>query len=256
MTGSGKFIEVQGTGEEATFTRDAARRRCSTSGRPASGTSRSCKSRRSARRGRSGRIAATVRRPPVARILLAVLALGFASRLTAAEKPNVVLIVADDLGWADLGCYGSKYHQTPNLDRLAPAGLRFTQAYAACPVCSPTRAAHPDRQVPGRGSASPTGSPAARTGPTRSCCGRRSSTQLPLEEVTLADAPQGGRLRHRPHRQVAPRRQGLRARQQQGFDVNVAGDHTGTPLQLLRPVPATGRPGHAGAGGGPRRAST
>ena len=51
------------------------------------------------------------------------------------RRPNVVLILADDLGWADLGCYGSKYHKTPNLDRLAAQGLRFTDAYAAAPVC-------------------------------------------------------------------------------------------------------------------------
>ena len=53
----------------------------------------------------------------------------------------MILIVADDLGWADLGCYGSRFHRTPNLDKLAAEGCRFTQAYAACPVCSPTRAA-------------------------------------------------------------------------------------------------------------------
>ncbi|MFL5340663.1 MAG: sulfatase-like hydrolase/transferase [Gemmataceae bacterium] len=57
----------------------------------------------------------------------------------AAERPNIVFILADDLGWADLGCYGSKYHHTPHLDQLAAGGARFTQAYA-CPVCSPTRA--------------------------------------------------------------------------------------------------------------------
>jgi arylsulfatase A-like enzyme len=56
-------------------------------------------------------------------------------------RPNVVVILADDLGWADLGCYGSTYHRTPHLDRLARDGMRFTDAYAACPVCSPTRAA-------------------------------------------------------------------------------------------------------------------
>src|SRR5437588_12393562 len=59
--------------------------------------------------------------------------------LAAAEKLNVVFILADDLGWADLGSYGSNYHRTPHIDRLARAGTRFTQAYA-CPVCSPTRA--------------------------------------------------------------------------------------------------------------------
>ncbi|HEX6985212.1 MAG TPA: sulfatase-like hydrolase/transferase, partial [Planctomycetaceae bacterium] len=58
----------------------------------------------------------------------------------AAERTNVVVFLADDLGWADLGCYGSTFYETPNLDRLAAEGVRFTQAYAACPVCSPTRA--------------------------------------------------------------------------------------------------------------------
>src|ERR1017187_6764008 len=53
---------------------------------------------------------------------------------------NVVFILADDLGWSDLGCYGADLHETPHLDRLAREGVRFTQAYAM-PVCSPTRAA-------------------------------------------------------------------------------------------------------------------
>ena len=55
-------------------------------------------------------------------------------------RPNVILILVDDLGWADLGCSGSTFYETPNIDRLAKDGLRFTQAYAACTVCSPTRA--------------------------------------------------------------------------------------------------------------------
>lgn len=54
--------------------------------------------------------------------------------------PNIVLILIDDMGWRDLACYGSRFYQTPNIDRLAAEGMRFTQAYAACPVCSPTRA--------------------------------------------------------------------------------------------------------------------
>jgi uncharacterized sulfatase len=57
----------------------------------------------------------------------------------AAAPPNFVLILADDLGWADLGCYGNTFNETPNIDRLAKEGLRFTQFYAG-PVCSPTRA--------------------------------------------------------------------------------------------------------------------
>ncbi|MGH7927760.1 MAG: sulfatase-like hydrolase/transferase, partial [Candidatus Binatia bacterium] len=58
----------------------------------------------------------------------------------AAPKPNIVLILADDLGWSDLRCYGSDLHETPHLDKLAGEGLRFTSAYAASPVCTPTRA--------------------------------------------------------------------------------------------------------------------
>ncbi len=68
----------------------------------------------------------------------------------AAVQPNVIVILVDDLGWSDLGCYGSRFHQTPHLDRLAWDGMRFTDAYSACTVCSPTRAAlltgkHPAR---------------------------------------------------------------------------------------------------------------
>ncbi len=56
------------------------------------------------------------------------------------RPPNVVLILADDLGWTDLGCYGADLHETPHIDRLAREGARFTSAYAAS-ICSPTRAA-------------------------------------------------------------------------------------------------------------------
>ena len=51
-------------------------------------------------------------------------------------KTNVVLILIDDLGWKDLGCYGSEYYQTPNIDLLSAEGMRFTNGYAACNVCS------------------------------------------------------------------------------------------------------------------------
>jgi len=54
--------------------------------------------------------------------------------------PNFVFILLDDMGWTDLGCYGSSFYETPHLDRLAGEAMRFTDAYAACPVCSPTRA--------------------------------------------------------------------------------------------------------------------
>ncbi len=55
-------------------------------------------------------------------------------------QPNIIFILIDDMGWRDLGCYGSTFYETPTLDRLAAEGMLFTDAYAACPVCSPTRA--------------------------------------------------------------------------------------------------------------------
>jgi uncharacterized sulfatase len=65
-------------------------------------------------------------------------------------KPNFLFILADDLGWSQLGCYGSKFYETPNIDRLATEGMRFTDAYAACPVCSPTRASIMTGKYPAR----------------------------------------------------------------------------------------------------------
>ena len=69
---------------------------------------------------------------------------------SAARPPNFVFLLVDDLGWRDLGAYGSTFHLTPHIDALAASGMRFTQAYAASPVCSPTRASlltgkHPAR---------------------------------------------------------------------------------------------------------------
>lgn len=56
-----------------------------------------------------------------------------------ASKPNIIFIIVDDMGWADLGCYGQTAYQTPNLDRLAAEGIRFEQAYSGCTVCAPAR---------------------------------------------------------------------------------------------------------------------
>lgn len=73
--------------------------------------------------------------------ILAALLLTPLTALHAADasKPNILFIMADDFGWRDLSCYGSTFHQTPNLDKLAARGVKFTQAYAANPLCSPTR---------------------------------------------------------------------------------------------------------------------
>ena len=59
---------------------------------------------------------------------------------TSSPRPNIVFILADDVGWRDLGCYGTRFYETPNIDRLAERGVRFVNAYAANPFCSPTRA--------------------------------------------------------------------------------------------------------------------
>ncbi|RPI44158.1 MAG: arylsulfatase, partial [Bacteroidetes bacterium] len=66
------------------------------------------------------------------------------------SRPNIVFILADDLGWADLPVYGNRFNEAPNLTRMASEGIRFTDAYAACPVCSPTRASIMSGQYPAR----------------------------------------------------------------------------------------------------------
>lgn len=74
-------------------------------------------------------------------ILLIVLCLLETSVSSAiAEKPNFLIFLVDDMGWVDPECYGNPFHETPNINRLAQQGMKFTDAYAACPVCSPTRA--------------------------------------------------------------------------------------------------------------------
>lgn len=102
-----------------------------------------------------------------------------------AERPNIVFILADDLGWHQLGCYGSKYYQTPNLDRLAEQSMRFTDAYAAQPICSPTRASIMTGKYP------------ARLHLTNYIAGDKTSRKLkapdwtkhlPLKETTIAEA--------------------------------------------------------------------
>ncbi|UCG89342.1 MAG: sulfatase-like hydrolase/transferase, partial [Gemmatimonadota bacterium] len=66
------------------------------------------------------------------------------------RPPNIVLILVDDLGWTDPQCYGSAYHETPNIDRLCSQGMKFTSAYAAAACCSPTRAAVMTGRYPAR----------------------------------------------------------------------------------------------------------
>jgi len=82
-------------------------------------------------------------------VVVASLAFGQA-QAAEAKRPNILFVMADDLGWMDLACQGNKLVETPHLDRLAKQGMRFTSAYAAAPVCSPTRAAVLTGQAPAR----------------------------------------------------------------------------------------------------------
>lgn len=166
------------------------------------------------------------------------------------SRPNVVLIVADDLGAMDLGCYGSSYHRTPALDQLARDGVRFTQAYAASPVCSPSRAAiltgnHPARLhltdwLPGRPDL-----------PAQKLQRPNFRQQLPLEEITLAELfrAAGYVTGHIGKWHLGGEGYGPL---QQGFDWNIGGDHTGTPLSYFAPFSKGGHtmPGLAEAPSG------
>ncbi len=141
-------------------------------------------------------------------------------------RPNFVFILIDDMGWRDLGCQGSDFYETPNIDRLAREGMRFTDAYASCPVCSPTRASILTGRYP------------ARVGVTNFIGGHARgklidapyTDHLPLQEHTLAQALRDGGYRtyhvgkwHLGGEPYWPQRQ--------GFDVNVAGCHWGMPNQ-------------------------
>ena len=79
----------------------------------------------------------------LALLLVSILQIAWADAASALQpkRPNVLFILVDDLGWKDLGCYGNDVFETPNLDKLAEQGMRFTDAYAACPICGPSRAA-------------------------------------------------------------------------------------------------------------------
>ncbi len=122
---------------------------------------------------------------------------------TAADKLNFILILVDDLGWTDCGCYGSKFYETPNIDRLASEGMRFTNGYAACAVCSPTRAAVMTGRYPARlgvtdwiRSRFQAGKiPQNRKNPTEYVGGKNRKLLCPpnalwmeLEEITIAEA--------------------------------------------------------------------
>src|SRR5262249_34884564 len=118
--------------------------------------------------------------------LLVVTQVEAAVKQDDAPRPNIILILIDDMGWADLACYGSRFYQTPNIDRLASEGMRFTQGYAACPVCSPTRAALLTGKYPARLHLTDY-LPGVPDEPGHRLLRPAFRQELPLEEVTLAE---------------------------------------------------------------------
>ena len=162
----------------------------------------------------------------------AALALLLAACATSEPPPNVIVILVDDLGWTDVGCYGSDLYETPNIDRLARDGVKFTDGYAACTVCSPTRAAAMTGKYP------------ARLHVTDWIHGHvRSKAKLaipkwthylPLEEVTIAEALKeaGYATAHIGKWHLGGE---LRWPEKQGFDLNVGGYHRGQPPSYFSP---------------------
>lgn len=148
----------------------------------------------------------------------------------ASENPNVLFILVDDLGWKDLGCYGSRFYDTPNLDALAEKGIRFTDAYAASPVCSPTRAAimtgkHPVRVnitdwIPGM---------SYKRAEDPELLPPEDIHNMPLNEITLAEAfSQKGYktfFAGKWHLGETPEYYP----ENQGFDINKGGHNKGSP---------------------------
>ncbi len=155
-----------------------------------------------------------------------------AAEQTQRQRLNVIVILADDLGWTDLGCFGSDFYETPHLDRLASTGMKFTQNYSACTVCSPTRSAlltgkyparlHLTDWIPGRMPDNP------------KLLVPDWSKQLPLEEVTFAEVFKSAGYTtgsigkwHLGDDDYFP--------EKQGFDLNVAGLNAGSPPSYIAP---------------------
>jgi arylsulfatase A-like enzyme len=163
--------------------------------------------------------------------LLAVLAGAFAA---AESRPNFVFILADDLGWRDLGCYDSSFYETPHLDRLASEGVRFAHAYAACPVCSPTRASLLTGKYPARmdttdwfGAPQPDSVERHWTRE-KPLLPAPYVEHLPLEERTIAEV-----LRDAGYATFFAGKWHLGGEgflpEDQGFDINIGGHHRGSP---------------------------
>lgn len=169
-------------------------------------------------------------------LLTAMISLKLLSPTFAAEsnRRNVILILIDDLGWKDLGCYGSDYYQTPHIDRLAQEGARFTDAYAACAVCSPTRAAILTGKYPARLLLTDW-IPSGRWNPHAKLRSGRFVRELPLEETTLAEAMRAAGYRTASIGKWHLGGEPFSMPEHHGFDVNVGGNAHGAPGSYFAP---------------------
>lgn len=170
---------------------------------------------------------------------------------TAAESsknrpPNVVLILVDDLGWADLGCYGSTFHETPNLDALAKRGALFTDGYAASPVCSPTRASILSGKYPNRIGMSFLAGVSGPSGDSYKLIPPKVTGNIPPEDTTLAEALRGHgyRTAHigKWHLQGHGEKGNANFPDKHGFDINIAGQGAGQPGSYYFPYKSNEHP--------------
>ena len=166
---------------------------------------------------------------------LTLIAVPLAERSRAAPL-NVVLILVDDMGWTGLGCYGSDLHETPHIDTLAGGAVRFTSAYAAAPVCTPTRASIMTGKAPARLHMTvwyeASGAPPASM--RRKLVPPVTTRNLPLSEITLAEM-----LRETGYvtAHIGKWHLGDAAHypENQGFDVNIGGTFWGCPATFFYP---------------------
>ena len=173
----------------------------------------------------------------MARVALLVVSLFvLVVRTSEAEETrhNIILFLIDDLGWMDLGCQGSTYYKTPHIDALAAAGVRFTDAYAACAVCSPTRASILTGKYPARLLLTDW-LPSGRWDPKARLIEGRKIRGLPVEEVTLAEA-----LRDAGYQTIHLGKWHLGSEpfclpEHHGFDINIAGNAHGAPGRYFYP---------------------
>lgn len=176
--------------------------------------------------------------------LLGASRLAHAAEGAAGPKLNFVFFLIDDLGQRDLGCYGSTVYETPNIDRLASHGMRFTDGYAACPVCSPTRASILTGKYPAR--LHLTDWIAGHKRPNAKLAVPDWTMYLPHEEVTLAEAlkPAGyvSASIGKWHLALPGPDAARYGPETHGFDLNLGGDHRGQPPSYFDPYNIPGIP--------------